>query len=105
MADLNDFFDNYLPNKLSDNPDLAKSVNAIYVFDIDGFGQRTVDLTDGTGSVSEGAHETPGCTVSAAASDFGTLLDNPAQGMMLFTMGKLKVSNIGLAMSLQKILS
>ena len=36
--------------------------------------------------------------------DFGTLLDNPAQGMMLFTMGKLKVSNVGLALSLQKIL-
>ena len=105
MADLNDFFTNYLPNKLSSNPDLAKEVNAIYVFDIDGFGQKTVDLTDGTGTISDGAHENAGCTVTASQDDFGTLLDNPSQGMMLFTMGKLKVSNIGLALSLQKILS
>ena len=105
MADLNDFFANYLPNKLSSNPDLAKEVNAIYVFDIDGFGQKTVDLTDGSGTVADGAHENPGCTVTAAQADFETLLDNPSQGMMLFTMGKLKVSNIGLALSLQKILS
>ena len=105
MADLNDFFDNYLPNKLETHPDLAKEINAIYVFDIDGYGQVTVDLTDGSGSVSKGAHAAPGCTVSATAADFGSLLDNPSSGMMLFTMGKLKVSNIGLALSLQKILS
>ncbi len=105
MADLNDFFDNYLPNKLAQNPDLAKEINAIYVFDIDGFGQRTVDLTDGSGTVSEGAHDNPGCTVSASAEDFAKLIDNPSSGMMLFTMGKLKVSNVALALSLQKLLS
>lgn len=104
MADLNDFFGNYLPNKLAKNPGLAKEINAIYVFDIDGFGKKTVDLT-GEGKVSDGAADNAGCTVSASANDFGTLLDNPSQGMMLFTMGKLKVTNIGLALSLQKILS
>ncbi|MCB9679225.1 MAG: SCP2 sterol-binding domain-containing protein [Alphaproteobacteria bacterium] len=104
MADVNDFFANYLPNKLKDHPDLASDINAIYVFDIDGAGQWTVDLTDGSGTVKEGAVDEPGCTVTANADDFGTLLDNPAQGMMLFTMGKLKVSNVGLALSLQKIL-
>lgn len=105
MADLNDFFGNYLPNKLSSNPDLAKEINAIYVFDIDGFGKKTVDLTDGSGSVKDGTVDDPGCTVTAAQADFETLLDNPSQGMMLFTMGKLKVSNVGLALSLQKLLS
>lgn len=105
MADLNDFFNNYLPNKLAGNPDLAKEVNAIYVFDLDGFGQWTVDLTDGNGTVSEGAHDDAGCTVTAKSSDFESLLDNPSSGMMLFTMGKLKVTNVALALSLQKILS
>jgi len=104
MADVNDFFANYLPNKLTEHPDLAPDINAIYVFDIEGAGQWTVDLTEGAGSVAEGAVDEPGCTVTATADDFGTLLDNPAQGMMLFTMGKLKVSNVGLALSLQKIL-
>lgn len=105
MADINDFFSNYLPNKLEENPDLAADIGAIYVFDIDGAGAWTVDLTDGNGKVSEGAVDEPGCVVSANAEDFGTLLDNPAQGMMLFTLGKLKVSNVGLALSLQKILA
>ncbi len=105
MADIKDFFGNYLPQKLKDNPDLAEDIGAIYVFDLEGAGQWTVDLTVGTGEVKEGGVEEPGCTVTAAAEDFETLLDNPAQGMMLFTMGKLKVSNVGLALSLQKILS
>lgn len=104
MADITDFFSDYLPKKLTDNPDLAADIGAIYVFDIEDAGKWTVDLTEGSGSVAEGAHEEPGCTVTANAEDFGTLLDNPAQGMMLFTMGKLKVSNVGLALSLQKIL-
>lgn len=105
MADLDDFFGNYLPEKLKNNPDLAKEVNAVYVFDLDGYGTKTVDLTGDVGTVADGAHEDPGCTVTAKQSDFETLLDNPSQGMMLFTMGKLKVTNIGLALSLQKILS
>ena len=105
MADTNDFFSNYLPEKLSENPDLAKEINAVYQFDIENAGTWTVDLTSGDGEVREGAAEDPGCTVTAGKEDFEKLLDNPAQGMMLFTMGKLKVSNVGLALSLQKILS
>lgn len=103
MADVKTFFADYLPNKIAQNPDLAKEVNAVYQFDIEGAGVWTVDLT-GEGAVGEGPHADPGCVVTCADEDFGTLLDNPAAGMMLFTMGKLQVSNVGLAMSLQKIL-
>lgn len=104
MADINDFFGNELPNKLTSNPDLAKEINAVYLFDIDGAGQWTVDLTDGSGKVVEGAEGEPGCTVTVAKADFEGLLDggNPT---MLFMTGKLKVTNVGLAMALQKILS
>ena len=105
MADVQDFFTNYLPKKITENPNLAKEVNAIYVFDIDGAGAWTVDLTGGQGSVKEGKAENAGCTVTAKKADFETLLDNPQAGMMLFMQGKLKVSNVGLALSLQKILS
>lgn len=104
MADVNDFFGNYLPNKLSENPGLAEEINAIYQFDIENAGTWTVDLTNG-GEVKDGPVEEPGCTVTANKEDFEQLLDNPASGMMLFTMGKLKVSNVGLALSLQKILA
>lgn len=104
MADIQDFFSNYLPEKMKANPGLAKDINASYQFDIEGSGCWTVDLT-GEGSVREGAAETPGCVVTAKKADFETLLDNPGQGMMLFMQGKLKVSNVQLALSLQKILS
>lgn len=105
MADVQDFFSNYLPKKLSENPALAKDVNASYQFDIEDAGTWTVDMTSGSGEVREGATETPGCVVTAKKEDFENLLDNPSVAMMLFMQGKLKVTNVGLALSLQKILS
>lgn len=104
MADIQDFFANYLPEKMKSNPQLAKDINAVYQFDIDEAGSWTVDMT-GEGAVRAGAAAAPGCVVSAKKADFETLLDNPASGMMLFMQGKLKVSNVQLALSLQKILS
>lgn len=104
MSDVAAFFNDTMPTKLQENPDLAPEINAVYQFDIEGAGTWTVDLTDAPGSVSEGPHEDPGCIVTCAEEDFASLLENPANGMMLFTMGKLKVSNVGLALSLQKII-
>jgi putative sterol carrier protein len=104
MADTQDFFTNWLPNKLKNNPDLVKSINAVYVFDIDGGGQWTVDLT-GEGVVRAGPHDSPGCTVSASKADWEQMLDNPSAAMMMFMSGKLKVTNVGLGISLQKLLS
>lgn len=105
MADTQDFFDRFLPEKLNENPQIAREINAVYAFDIDGAGQWTVDLTGDGGTVHPGIAENAGCTVTAKKADFEKLLDNPAQAMMLFTMGKLKVTNVGLALSLQKLLS
>lgn len=104
MADTADFFANYLPKKLSENPDLAKEINAVYQFDIDGAGTWSIDLT-GEGSVAEGAHADPGCTVSIAKDDFEGLIDGSKNPMTLFITGKLQVTDPGLAMSLQKILA
>ena len=103
MSKTQGFFNEYLPNKLQKNPDLASSVNQIYQFDITGAGTWTVDLTSGQGEVSEGAHDNPGC-ITSAEGDFESLLDNPQSAMMLMTTGKLKISNLMAAMSLQKIL-
>ena len=105
MSETEDFFSNYLPNKLSENPDIAKDINAIYVFDIDGAGQWTVDLTGGEGSIAQGGNDDAGCTVTATQANFEKMLDNPSSAMMMFMSGKLKVSNVGLGISLQKLLS
>jgi hypothetical protein len=104
MGDTNDFFSNWLPEKLKGNPDLVKSINAIYVFDITDAGQWTVDLT-GAGTIAPGSHASPGCVVTAAKPDFENMLDNPSSAMMLFMSGKLKVTNVGLGINLQKLLS
>lgn len=103
MADVNEFFNAVLPAKLAEHTDLS-DINAVYQFDIEGAGTWTVDLTQTPGVVSEGEHDDPGCVVTCEAEDFASFLDNPASGMMLFTMGKLKVSDVGLALSLQKII-
>jgi putative sterol carrier protein len=104
MADIQQFFSEYLPNKIAGNPELIEKVNASYQFDLEGAGVWTVDLTGGEGVVREGPTDEPGCVVTCAAADFETLLDNPMSAMMLFTMGKLQVSNVSLAMSLQELL-
>jgi hypothetical protein len=105
MSDVQTFFAETMPAKLKEHPELAEEINDVYQFDIEGAGTWTVDLTDPPGEVREGPTEEPGCVVTCAEEDFATLLDDPASGMMLFTMGKLKVSNVGLALSLQKLIS
>jgi hypothetical protein len=105
MSDVHAFFNDEMPAKLKEHPELAEDINAVYQFDIEGAGTWTVDLTTPPGTCTAGAHDDPGCVVTCAEEDFQSLLENPANGMMLFTMGKLRVSDVGLALSLQKLIS
>lgn len=105
MADTTEFFNKFLPEKLVGNPGLATSVNSSFQFDITDAGTWSLDLTSGTGQVVEGAIATPGCVITVAKSDWEKLLDNPGIAMQLFMTGKLKASNVGLALQLQKILA
>ena len=104
MADTNEFFEKYMPEKLQSNPGLAASVKAVFQFDITGAGVWTLDLAEPPGAVREGPAEKPGCVITVAKADWESLLDSPAKAMQLFMMGKIKASNVGLAMQLQKIL-
>jgi hypothetical protein len=105
MADTSAFFTTDLPAKLAANKDIAAEIGAIYQFDITGAGTWTVDLTVEGGAVHEGAAENPGCVVTAEKEDFETMLDNPDAAMMLFTMGKLMVTDIPLALQIQKLIA
>lgn len=105
MADVKQFFNEDLPSKLASNPDLVTSINAIYQFDLGDGGQWVVDLTQEGGKVESGEAESPACKVTISEPDFAKLLDKPSSAMVLFTMGKLKVTNISLGMQLQKLLS
>lgn len=105
MADVRDYFSNTLPKSLESKPEIVSEIDNTYQFDIEDAGRWVVDLTVEGGKVYEGSIEDPGCVVTAKEKDFGKLLDNPASGMMLFTMGKLKVTNLPLGMALNKLLS
>jgi putative sterol carrier protein len=104
MADTNEFFSDYLPNKVKNDPSLAEDINAVFQFNIEGAGEWTLDLT-GEGSVAEGTHDDPGCVLTCDKETWETILDNPSEAMKMFMFGKLKASNIGLATKLQKILA
>ncbi len=104
MADTREFFEKFMPEKLEANPGLAPSVNAVYQFDVTGAGTWTIDLT-GAGAVHEGPAVAPGCIITVAQADWEAMLDKPALAMQLFMMGKLKASNVALALQLQKILA
>jgi putative sterol carrier protein len=106
MADTTAFFENFLPKKIASKPELQGSIKNSIVFDITGAGIWTLDLRTAPGAVVAGAVENAGCTITVAKADWEKLLDNPAAGMQLFMMGKLKVKgSTGLAMQLQKILA
>jgi len=102
MADTAVFFNEYLPQKLKDNPDLA-DMGSIFQFDIEGAGTWSLHLKDG-GIVSKGPTDDAECVITCAQEDWEGLLDNPSSGMMLFMQGKLKASNLGMATKLQQIL-
>lgn len=105
MAETAEFFTTYMPEKLEKNPNLASTVKAVFQFDITDAGTWTIDLATPPGAVREGPAENPGCIITVAKADWEKLLDNPSYAMQLFMTGKLKASNVGLAMQLQKILA
>jgi putative sterol carrier protein len=105
VADTREFFEKYMVEKLNTNPGLVSQVKAIFQFNITDAGTWTIDLLNPPGSVTEAANESAGCVITVAKADWEKLLDTPTLGMQLFMTGKLKASNIALAMQLQKILA
>jgi len=97
-------FGEILPSKLEGNAG-ARSANAVYVFDIDGSGTWTVDLTKEADFVTEGAADNAQCTIAMKEADFVSLWEGKLPGPQAFMMGKLKIKgDMGLAMKLQNFL-
>ncbi|MBO86948.1 MAG: hypothetical protein CL927_16485 [Deltaproteobacteria bacterium] len=98
------FFNEYLPNKIEKNPDLATSVNAVFQFNIDGAGSWYANLK-GASEVQSGNHDAPDCTITASQDTWEAMLESPGKAAMFVMSGKMKVSDLGQAMKLQKILA
>lgn len=104
-SDATELFNKRLPAILERNKDAAKAINAMYQMNITGAGSWHIDLTSNGPSITAG--EKPAdCTVTIAADDFKTLMQNPASGTELYFTGKLKISgNQMLGFKLPKIFS
>lgn len=95
------------PARFVAKPTLAKEVNTVYEFNITGptGGVWTADITEaGGGKITEGSTGTSQCTVTMADQLFVDIMNKKTNTQMAFMSGKLKVSNVNLALKLVKVL-
>lgn len=104
MSKTEEFFSDYLPNKIEKNPDLAGEINAVFHFVIDGAGEWTLNLKDGAG-VAAGKNGDADCVLTTDQSTWEQILDNPGKAVAMVMMGKLKINNLSHATKLQKVLA
>lgn len=91
--------------RVKENPQKAKTIGAIYQFNITGEqgGTWTVDCMAPEAKV--GAAQSAGCTFTISDKDFVDLVEGKLNGQLAFMAGKLKVGgNLALAMKLQQVL-
>ena len=95
-----DFFAN-----LSSRADSSKTAGMTnsYVFDIEGAGQWTVDVDDGTVTVKEGSGDAD-VTIATSQETFEKIIAGEQNPTSAYMTGKLKVKgDMGAAMKLQKL--
>ena len=99
-----------LENKISaaiqNNADLAKKINASYRIELSGpqGGTWTIDTREATSGVRQ-ADEPGQCTISMTDENFVNLVKGTLNPMWAFTTGKIKATDVNLAMKLGQILS
>lgn len=108
MSTVREIFEVHLPKGIGANVERARSVNAIYQFDISGDngGTWVLDLTKDNDWISEGASDSAQCTIQVSADDWVAIMNKELNAMQAFMMGKLRISgDMGLATKLQTVFS
>jgi putative sterol carrier protein len=78
-------------------------MNNSYVFDVEGAGQWTVRVVDGSVSVDEGVQDAD-TTISASSETFEKIVAGEQNPTTAYMTGKLKIKgDMGAAMKLQKL--
>ncbi len=106
FATVRESFEKGIAEGIKADPEKAKSVNAVYQFNITGAeaGIWTVDLTSDPPTVSEGESGKAQCTITIADQDWLGMIAGKLNGQQLFMAGKLKIAgDMSLAMKLQKV--
>lgn len=107
MASCKEIFEQKIPERIKNNPDKVKGIDAIYEFNItgDGGGIWSLDLTGGQQQVTTGSTGKARCTITMACDDFIQMVSGGLNPQMAFMGGKLKVAgDMGLALKLGNIL-
>ena len=79
-------------------------MNNSYGFDIEGAGQWTVKVIDGSVTVDEGLEDGSDCTISASQEIFEKIIAGQQNPTSAYMTGKLKLKgDMGAAMKLQKL--
>lgn len=107
MADLTpkQIFEEKIAQNIESDPDKAKSINAVYQFNITGpeGGTWTVDLK--SAEVYAGDSDDAQCTIHCSDDDFIAIYNGTLPGPQAFMLGKLRIEgDMGLAMKLQQVL-
>ena len=79
-------------------------MNNAYAFDIEGAGQWTVRVTEGSVAVVQGMDEDADCTISTSQEVFERIVAGEQNPTAAYMTGKLKLKgDMGAAMKLQKL--
>ena len=90
-----------LPGKV--DPAKTEGMSGSYAFDIEGAGQWTVVVDDGSVTVTDGL-ATADCTIRASEETLVKIASGEANPTTAYMMGKLKIDgDMGAALKLQKL--
>lgn len=80
-----------MPEKF--DPAAAQGFDMVFQFHITGeqAGDWNVTIQDGTCTVAEGVHDSPGCTMTMADQDWLAMVSGQLNGAAAFMSGKLKI--------------
>ena len=99
-------FEEKITAKLKNEPDKAKSINAVVVFHITGGADWTMDCTQAPATVKMSNTSGAKVEVTMSEEDFVKLANGSLNPQMAFLGGKLKVKgDMGLAIKLGQILT
>jgi putative sterol carrier protein len=85
------------------DPSKTAGMTNSYVFDIEGAGQWTVEVDDGTVTVADGAADAD-VTISTSRETFEKMIAGEQNPTSAYMTGKLKIKgDMGAAMKLQKL--
>src|SRR5258708_2660806 len=91
VSSVKEYFDT-LPQRFS--PEGAKTVQAVFQFELSGEGGGTYHVTvdKGTMKVDEGPHPSPTSTIKMTGDDWVKMVNGQLNGAMAFMKGQMKVT-------------